>query len=535
MRSLQGKIVLVYLALAALAVGLLLLALVELNLITGKVRSGSQVAEFFDTTLEFRRFEKNHFLYGQVHDLEENTRYLASARSLLQRNTALFVTLAGAGPARRLADDLDEYSRLMAQHGVRPGDEALADRVRALGKRIVVAAEGLAARERQSLSDALDTHRRNLLISVAVVLGLLALAGALLVRSVTRPLKVMEARMQAIAQGQLARLGDDFGERELIGLSAAFNHVLDELERRQHNLVRTEKLASLGTLLSGVAHELNNPLSNISSSAQILSEAFLHSPPAGGGAVGQGARSQALQPFFPLPEGEGANEELEFRQQLIHDIDQETRRAAKIVRSLLDYARDRDFQRRAVNLSELFDETLRFLKSQRPPGIEVHLEVPADLGVAADRARLQQAFLNLIGNAFEAMGDYGELRIEAHRHVAGSRADIALPGFPGACRVGTPVVDLTISDTGPGIPPALMARIFDPFFTTKPVGQGSGLGLFIVHQIVEEHGGCIGVENSPEAGARFHIRLPVAETSATSSDPSLQPLSSGEKGIKETS
>lgn len=482
MRSLQGKIVLVYLALATLAVGLLLLALVELQLITDKVRSGSQVAEFFDTTLEFRRFEKNHFLYGQVRDLEENARYLASARHLLQRNSALFVTLAGAGPAGRLADDLDKYAGLMAQHGEHPGDEALADRVRVLGKRIVVAAERLATRERQSLSDALDAHRRNLLISVAVVLGLLALAGALLVRSVTRPLKVMEARMQAIAQGQLARLGDDFGERELVGLSAAFNHVLDELERRQHTLVRAEKLASLGTLLSGVAHELNNPLSNISTSAQILIEA---------GEV-----------------------DAEFRQQLLVDIDQETRRAANIVRSLLDYARERDFQRRAVNLSELLDETLRFLKSQRPPGIEVRLEIPTDLGVAADRPRLQQAFLNLIGNAFEAMGEYGELRIEAQRHVAGSAEAATFPVFSGACRAGSTVVDLTITDSGPGIPEALLARLFDPFFTTKPVGQGSGLGLFIVHQIVEEHGGCIGVENSPEGGARFHIRLPMAEATS---------------------
>ena len=89
--------------------------------------------------------------------------------------------------------------------------------------------------------------------------------------------------------------------------------------------------------------------------------------------------------------------------------------------------------------------------------------------------------------------------------------------FSGACRAGSTVVDLTITDSGPGIPEALLARLFDPFFTTKPVGQGSGLGLFIVHQIVEEHGGCIGVENSPEGGARFHIRLPVAE--ATSEKP----------------
>ncbi len=349
MRSLQGKIVLVYLALAALALGLLALALVELSLMTDKVRAGSLVAEFFDATLEIRRFEKNHFLYGQERDLNENARYVEAARELLRRNPARFADLAGAGMAARLDAGLDEYARLMAAHARAPANETLSGAVRAQGKTLLEQAETLAARERQSLSDALDAYRRNLLISVAIVLGLLALAGILLARSVARPLQTMETRMQAIAEGHLARLAMDFKERELIGLTQAFNRVLDELERRQHTLVRAEKLASLGTLLSGVAHELNNPLSNISSSAQILVES--------------------------------GDDDAEFRGQLIADIDQETRRAAKIVRSLLDYARDRDFQRQPVNLAELFDETLRFLKPRRAPGIELRLDVPANLTV----------------------------------------------------------------------------------------------------------------------------------------------------------
>jgi signal transduction histidine kinase len=477
MHSLQGKILLVYLALAALALGLLILALVELNLITGKVRGGSQVAEFFDTTLEIRRFEKNHFLYRQARDLDENVRYVANARDALARNQALFSAIAGTDTARRLDSDLADYAGLMSAHGIDPLDEDLADRARALGTRIVTTAELLATRERQSLHDALDTHRRNLLYSVVVVLGLLACTGLLLVLWVTRPLKAMETRMEAIAQGRLARLPADFNERELIGLSAAFNRVLDELERRQHTLVRAEKLASLGTLLSGVAHELNNPLSNISSTAQILVES----------------------------DGDDAD----FRRQLLTDIDQETRRAAKIVRSLLDYARDRDFLSQRVNLAELLDETLRFLKSQRPPGVEVRLDITSDLVVAADRPRLQQAFLNLIGNALEAMGDYGELRIAAQRGLASGDPEGVFPALLGTCSPGTPVVDITCADTGPGIPSEILARVFDPFFTTKPVGQGNGLGLFIVHEIIAEHGGCIGVSTPPEGGACFHIRLPL--------------------------
>lgn len=479
MRSLQAKIVLVYFALAMVIVGLSVVALIELDRIADRAREGSKVAELFDATLEMRRFEKNHLLYGQARDLEDHARFAALARELLARDAGALDALAGAGTAAGLSDDLSRYTEAMAAHARAPFDETLSSRIRLLGNRIVTVGERLSALERQSMNVALAAHQRTLLIWLVVVAAVLALTGVVLARQVTRPLKVMEERMGAVASGALTRLTPDRPEREFVSLAEAFNHVLDELERRQHTLVRSEKLVSLGTLLSGVAHELNNPLSNISTSAQILNE-DPHADP-------------------------------EFRRQLLADIDRESQRAAKIVRSLLDYARERSFERRPVNLAELVDETLRFLKTQRAPGIELKVDVPAELTIAADRPRLQQALLNLIKNALEAMGDYGELAIAARRS---SERDDSFPVFAGNCRAGEAAVDLTIADTGPGIPPEVLPRIFDPFFTTKPVGHGSGLGLFIVHEIIDEHGGCIGVENRPEGGTRFHIRLPLGEPSS---------------------
>lgn len=472
MHSLQGKIVLVYLALATLAVCLSLLALVELRLMAAKVEASSQVAEFFDTTLEVRRFEKNHFLYGQPEDLAENRRYTALALDLLEREPRTFAALVGEPAVALLKGDLRRYANLMAGLAQWPEDDALAVQVRALGNASVTAGEDLARLNRQGLREALDAYQRNLIISIAAVVALLALAGVLLARWVTRPLKIMEARMEAVAHGSLTRLEPDVRERELASLGRAFNHVLDELERRQRNLVRSEKLASLGTLLSGVAHELNNPISNISASAQIL----------------------AAEPDAAA----------EFRHELLVDIDQESRRAARIVRSLLDYTRERGLAPQPVALSGLVEETLGFLRTQRGPEVVVHVAIPADLEVAADRPRLQQALVNLIGNALEAMGEKGELSIHAHR---GEAWHPGLGGGDGFAQ-GTPVIDILIADTGPGIPAKVLPRVFDPFFTTKPVGQGSGLGLFIVHQIVEEHGGWIGAENLASGGSRFHIRLP---------------------------
>lgn len=489
MDSLRAKIILVYLALASLAVCLSLLALVELRLMTAKVQASGLVAEFFDAALELRRFEKNFFLYGQPEDLGENRRYAEEALALLQRDpgAAVFADLMGELAVVTLKEELRRYADLMAQMETHPRDEGLASRVRALGKAIVTAGEELARRERQGLSEDLAAHQRSLLISFATVIILLALAGFLLAHWVTRPLKQMERRMEALVRGRLARLDPEVRDRELVSLCGAFNLVLDELERRQRTLVRSEKLASLGTLLAGVAHELNNPLSNISSSAQIL----------------------ASEP----------DAEPEFRRELLADIDQESQRAARIVRSLLDYTRESGTAARPVALAELVEETLGFLRNRRGPGISVRIDIAPDLKVPANRARLQQALVNLIGNALEAMGEHGELSIGAQRGQA-RRTGL---GGGDTFAPGTPVVDILISDTGPGIPPAVLPRIFDPFFTTKAVGKGSGLGLFIVYQIVEEHGGWIGARNRDEGGARFHIRLPDQPTASGEEGPETEP------------
>lgn len=487
MRTLQAKIVYVYLALAALIVGLSIVALIELDGIAEKAREGSKVAELVDATLELRRFEKNHFLYGKADDLADHARFAQRADELLQRDASAIDRLAGAGAALALAADLQRYTAAMAEHAKTPADESTAEAARSLGKRVVTMGERLAYLERLSLNTALSTHQRNLLLSLAVVAALLMLTGVLLARQVTRPLQAMEMRMEAVASGQLTRLALDSPEREFVSLAAAFNHVLDELERRQHTLVRAEKLASLGTLLSGVAHELNNPLSNISSSAQILKED---------------------------PEAEAS-----FRTQLIDDIDTETLRARRIVRTLLDYAGDREFKPAPVPLAELVEETLRFLKSKRPLGVEVRVHIAPELTALGDRPRLQQVLLNLIVNAWDAIGEHGELIISAHASVVGKSDGFS--SHARQCRPGNTVIDLTLADSGPGIPPELLSRVFDPFFTTKAVGHGSGLGLFITHEIIEEHGGCISVANRPEGGAEFRIRLPASEVASLSHRPSL--------------
>lgn len=487
MDSLRQKITFGYYAIGALIVGLSLFAFVELRLIEEKVLVGERISEFFDATLEIRRFEKNYFLYRQAADAAENAAYVAGAQRLLQDDFADFSSLIGAARVAVLRDALGRYSRLMTEYVRMPvsgaaQNEALESLIRKAGKEVVTIAEEIAGVERKRLQSSLERHRYSLIVSIVVLILLVIAIGQVLSRMVARPLKQMEESMEAVANGRRDQIDIASADREIVSLTNAFNHVLQELELRQKHLVRSEKLASLGTLLSGVAHELNNPLSNISTSCQILVEELESADP-------------------------------EFKRELLAQIDEQTGRARNIVRSLLDFARDREFKRETLPLAGLVAETLRFVKGQVPSRVAVVTEIPADIEIQGDKQRLQQVFLNLIKNALEALEGAGEIVIRA------ARAE-ETPGrfkFPAQCNPAEEAVEIEIRDNGHGIPPEVLPRIFDPFFTTKDVGKGSGLGLFIVYEIIEEHGGCIAAESEPGKGSAFHIRLPLnkAETGST--------------------
>jgi signal transduction histidine kinase len=474
MNSLRGKIILGYLAIAALVAGLSLFSFMELRVVEQRIATGARIGEFFDIALEIRRFEKNYFLYRQPADLAENGAYVKRAQALLAGDKALFEALAEPARIAHLTENLDRYAALVAEYGQTKA-EALAAHIRQTGKDIVDLADELAKAERGALQAMLDRHRHMMIASVAFV-GLLVIAiGQWLTRRVGRPLKEMETHMEEVAAGKLRQLDITGDDREIVSLTQAFNHVMQELNLRQGQLVRSEKLAALGTLLSGVAHELNNPLSNISTSCQILTEEIDLGNP-------------------------------EFRKELLDQILDETWRARRIVRSLLDYARDREFLHEVLPLAPLIEETLRLIGGRIPAGVTVDLDVAADLTAYGDRQRLQQVLINVIGNAVEAVADAGQIEVSARRTAQPCPSGALVFG---QCSGDREALEIAIRDNGPGIPADVLPRIFDPFFTTKEVGHGLGLGLFIVFEIIEEHGGCIAVTSATGQGTTFQIRLPM--------------------------
>lgn len=223
--------------------------------------------------------------------------------------------------------------------------------------------------------------------------------------------------------------------------------------------LQTEKLAELGRLTAGIAHEINNPLAVIAYAMELL------------------RRDAELTPF---------------QVEMAVRIEDEIERLKTLTESLLSFSSAREGCRRLVALNDLLEEVLRLIRFElQRQAVQLEMELGELPLVAADPNQVKQVVINLIMNAVQAMHGEGKITLRtAHRGDA---------------------VELAVSDTGPGIPENLRERIFTPFFTTKAEGEGTGLGLHICRNIVNEHGGTIVVESSPRGGATFKVCLPVAQ------------------------
>jgi signal transduction histidine kinase len=227
-------------------------------------------------------------------------------------------------------------------------------------------------------------------------------------------------------------------------------------------MVQSEKLVTLGTMVSGVAHELNNPLSNIYSSCQILQEEIHEC-------------------------------DCTYTHEMLTQIASEIERAKTMVQSLLEFSRKTDFKRKPYLLKDLIEDTIRLIHGDLPARVEIVADIPGTAVIFVDKQRMEQVFLNLIKNAVDAIPEEGKVSIRTELKKEMNEMDIIF------------------EDNGAGIEPEKLDKIFDPFFTTKDDGKGSGLGLFITREIIEDHRGTITVESTPARGTAFTITLPVKE------------------------
>jgi signal transduction histidine kinase len=353
-------------------------------------------------------------------------------------------------------------------------------------------------------------------VVATVTLGSSAVVGLvwLISREVVLPIRALEARSEEMARGELARPLPPWGEADEIGrLAVAFEEMrralrdrlrstesinidlerevrrrtealearnaelreaLDKLKRAQDNLVRSEKLASMGRLVAGIAHEINNPVNAVINTLGPLEETLHQIAEAGDG--GDAAQM-----------GRAAEE-------MLAVMKRGATRTKAIVQALHNYSRGDDSGQREVVLARSVDDSLDLLRHHLR-NVQIVKEVEPGTRIVGLPGQIDQVLMNLITNAAQALGERGgTIRVGARARADG--------------------VEVWVADDGPGVPPEVLPRIFDPFFTTKDVGEGSGLGLSIVHGIVDRHGGKIDVDTAPGQGTRFRILFPPLVASA---------------------
>lgn len=310
-------------------------------------------------------------------------------------------------------------------------------------------------------------------VIVTLIAAMVSMAGLVLIghyRAIGKYLERLGRSMQRVEQGEREHRAPRDGPKEIAALGASLNTMLDSIARAEaeiearrsaqqaleDRLKHAEKLAAIGRLAAGVAHELGTPLSVIEGKAQRMLR-----------------RSELDEPMHTA----------------LGEIRRQVRRMEHIVRQLLDFGRKHTLQRRAVAADRLADMAAGTLRDEvRRSGTVLDLAGPRPGPVLhVDPLRIEQVLTNLTRNALEA--------------AAGGR--VVLSWFEDEEAAG-----FCVEDDGPGIDPSIRPHLFEPFFTTKGVGEGTGLGLAVVHGIVDEHGGRIEVEQSDLGGARFVIALP---------------------------
>ena len=456
--SIKGKIFALFLVTFLMAGALTAINVWTLGAVRERLLLSERYDDLLNNILEARRYEKNVLIYGDAASLAEGVDYLNQAEAQSQSLAPDMARVAGSDWPRDILDALAGYRAALLDLGA--GRKADAERIRGLGKRLVDLAEGASRTKRERI------HRTISRVSLLPfgTLGAFLLFMIFLIRvvagSLLTPLTLVRQITGRVAKGDFSPV-DAPGQHiaEIAGLLEALDRMARELEANQENLLQARKIAALGTLTAGIAHEINNPVNNIMLSAETL-----------------------LETHGDVLDDDG--------RELAQDILGQAERAGDIVRGLLDFSRTEKAQISPLDPAAVVKSTLALLKNQiMIAGMAVREDLAPGLPAVAGNLRyLQQVFLNLVLNAVQATPAGGEITVSG--------------------RDDGEFVRLAVQDTGKGIPPEQLPHIFEPFFTTKDPGKGTGLGLAVSYSIVKRMGGRIEVESEPGQGARFTVCLP---------------------------
>jgi two-component system, NtrC family, sensor kinase len=456
-----------------LVVGIVMASLVLISQVGKQQKFLDNVNTYALEVEQVRRYEKNFLLYGTGLD-EALARVQAAHQQLLGAKNNI-IEQAGPKVFDRMQDNLEQYGHLLEQLGTlsrelqteRQEERTGVEReLRRHGAQLIADATELIDRERLQLHTAIHTSWMMAGASLLFIMLTMVAVTYVLTRQVGDPLMRFVGYTERIADGDFSpilpsrRYRDEFSR-----LAVAINRMVFRLKDREVQLARTGRMAAVGTLTAGIAHELNNPLNNIGLTAEALHD----------GVTNYSDQQKA---------------------KMLGDILTQVRRASATVRNLLDFTRVETLVLSTLSIEDVVREARQLVANEaKIGGVDFRLELPSDLpNIRGNPRELQQVFLNLFLTAIQSMPNGGLLTVQGKA-------------------TGDGFLEVDVADTGIGIPEENMGSVFDPFFTAKEVGAGTGLGLFVSYGIVEQHHGSLTLRSKVGEGTTFVVRLPVIAAS----------------------
>ncbi|MGW8195347.1 MAG: sensor histidine kinase [Desulforhopalus sp.] len=461
MEGLRKKLILVVILATASLVLQVWTYIFGINEFRADLKTLQEIHTFMENVLQLRRYEKNFAYEIEARDIDE---VLEFAKAVEQG----IVSVASSPVKDNYADELETFKNTLQRYNdlaVEAKDNQHIDlkMMRVFGHQMTNFAQHVLNENRNYITESLN----KILIVPSVFMflfgGILIVVLLLLTVATIKQIRFITQTTKRIAMGDFRPVDAwDSGYHTYPMIIQAFNRMIKELDFRQEQIIQSKKLAAIGTLTSGIAHEVNNPLNNISLTAETL-----------------------------LAEREGKYDEDE--KEMLEDIISEVTRGSQVVNNLLDFSRSHGkmvFE--PVDIAMVLETTLQLIRNQiMLSGVQLKIDFPEEERIAINGHvdSLKQVFINLCLNAIQAMEHGGLLTLAITSKDPNT-------------------VTVEVTDTGTGMEPEVLEKIFDPFFTTKSTGQGTGLGLSVVYGIVSKHKGYIEVASNAGYGTTFSVTFP---------------------------
>jgi two-component system NtrC family sensor kinase len=438
-----------------------LFAFQNMSLVLTKLRFVEIADDLNASFLTMRLAEKNYFLYHDRKAISEIREKISTTMETIGSVREDIIRAIGETDLNKLVTRLRVYSTVVEQtRKENTWSPSMESRLREEGKKLKEFSDSITHLERRRVNDIILSSKRILILSFWAILASALLISHFISQKIVRSLRAIEKMTKSISEGNFHRIEGFRARDELGSVITAINSMSEELAHREEQIIQSKKLASLGILTAGVAHEITNPLNNISMIAQTYDELYAQ-----------------------LGEKD--------RREFMSKVDAETERIRKIVKNLLDFSKPKDAILKEADINSVIQKALMLVQNMIDvQNISTTVTLTEGLPhIYIDEDQIQQVLVNLATNAVQAMSAGGRLFI--------------------ASRLGKDQesVEISVMDTGKGISPEFLSHIFDPFFSTKGEG-GTGLGLSVSYGIIKHHKGEIRVESKVGVGTTFTVELP---------------------------